>query len=325
MADKFNFLNAKTILITGGAGAIGSNLINFLSGYRCKLIVIDNLSSGFRENIPDKKNIIFYKDSILNDNILRIIFKEKISYVFHLAAQFANQNSIEHPRGDLLTNALGTLKLLEYSNKTKVKRFIFASSSCVYGSANGKMNEELVTKLETPYAISKLAAEEYVHFFHRYYGLRTTVVRYFNAYGPGDPPGKYRNVIPNFLLKAMRKESLTIMGTGQETRDFTYMDDIVRGTILILTSDMSIGQIYNIGTGRQTKIINLAKLINNITGNPSEIEFVPKREWDKIDRRVADISKSERDTGYKPTITLKDGLTMTWKWLKHKYGDKKWL
>ncbi len=319
MPDKFNILNGKNILVTGGAGAIGSNLVRFLSNYKCKIIVLDDLSSGFRENVPHKKNVIFYEDSILNDEILKRVFKHRVDYIFHLAAHFANQNSIEYPCEDLLTNALGTLKLLEYANRHSASRFVYASSSCVYGATNKKMSEDLITRLETPYAISKLTAEEYVHFYHRHYGMNITAVRYFNAYGPYDPPGKYRSVIPNFFLKALKRQPLPIMGTGQEIRDFTFMDDIVRGTVLTLTTDISIGQVYNIGTGIGTKVIDLAKTINNITGSPGDIKFILMRKWDNVKRRLADINKSKEHIGYKPSVSLEDGLRRTWEWFRGKY------
>lgn len=318
--DKFkNFFNKKSVLVTGGAGAIGSNIVRALANFDSRIIILDDLSSGFRVNVPKHGNIDFFKDSIVNDRILKAIFKKKIDYVIHLAAHFANQNSIEHPEKDLLVNALGTLKLLEYSRKS-VKRFIYSSSSCVYGNKDSKMNEEMVKKLETPYAISKLTGEEYVHFFHRYYGLNSTVVRYFNAYGPGDPPGKNRNVIPNFMLRAMHKQPLIITGTGKETRDFTFMDDVVAGTLSALSQEKAIGEVYNIGSGREEKIIDLANLINKITGNPAGIKFAEARKWDTIKKRSADISKSKSQLGYDPKIPLELGLTKTWEWFKVKYG-----
>lgn len=320
MNEKYKILNGKNILVTGGAGAIGGNLVNFLLAHGARVIVIDNLSAGFAGNLPSGKNVVFYKDTILDEAVLKKVFRGKIDYIFHLAAHFANQNSIDHPCEDLLTNAFGTLKLLEHGRKHSVKRFIYASSSCVYGSTDKKMSEDLITKLETPYAISKLTGEEYVHFYHRYYEMKTTVVRYFNAYGPGDPPGRYRNVIPNFFMLALHGKPLVITGTGYETRDFTFMDDVVRGTVLTATSDTSIGHIYNIGSGKATEILHLAKLINKITGNKGGIKFAGLRKWDAIQRRVSDIRKSRTQLGYKPAVGLEEGLARTWAWFKERYG-----
>ncbi|MFA5142605.1 MAG: NAD-dependent epimerase/dehydratase family protein [Candidatus Omnitrophota bacterium] len=320
MDKRFRVLNGKTVLVTGGAGAIGGNLVKFLSAHGAKVVVIDDLSAGFADNLSLGRKVVFYEDTILNDEILKKVFKERIDYIFHLAAHFANQNSIDHPCEDLLTNALGTLKLLEYGRRHAVKRFIYASSSCVYGSTDKKMTEDLITRLETPYAVSKLTGEEYVHFYHRYYRMKATVVRYFNAYGPGDPPGRYRNVIPNFFMLAAKGKPLVITGTGRETRDFTFMDDVIRGTVLTVTTDASMGEIYNIGSGRETEILRLAKSINKITGSKAGIEFTALRKWDAIRKRVANIKKSRNQLGYEPVVGLEDGLARTWTWFKERYG-----
>jgi nucleoside-diphosphate-sugar epimerase len=321
---KVNFdkiLADKIVLVTGGAGAIGSNLVRALLAYRSKIIILDDLSSGDRRNIPQARQIIFKQASVLDDRALEETFHNKINYVFHLAAHFANQNSVEHPREDLLVNTLGTLKLLEYSRRVPLERFVYTSSSCVYGDGTKKkLTEDLVTKLETPYAISKLAGEEYVHFFSRHYELPATVVRYFNAYGAWDPPGKYRNVIPNFFLRAMRRQPLVITGTGDEKRDFTFMDDIVRGTLLTLATKQAIGHVYNIGSGRAVTIRRLAGLINEITANPAGVKFTPHRKWDTIKVRLASIDKSLKHTGYMPQVRLEDGLSRTWEWFRQRYG-----
>ncbi|MBU1913415.1 MAG: NAD-dependent epimerase/dehydratase family protein [Candidatus Omnitrophica bacterium] len=319
MKEMSDILNGKNVLVTGGAGAIGSNLVSFLENHRCHVIVIDDLSAGLKSNFPKSKNVRFYKGSILSDTILNKVFKGKIDYVFHLAAHFANQNSIDHPCEDMLTNALGTLKMLQYANGHKVKRFVYASSSCVYGSVNEVMSEDLIAKLETPYAISKLTGEEYVYFFRRHYDMNNTVVRYFNAYGPGDPPGKYRNVIPNFFMLALNKRPLVVTGTGEETRDFTYMDDVVKGTVQVLGSDITIGNTYNIGSGKEVRIIDLANLINKITKNPAGVQFASMRSWDGIKRRLSDISKSRLHIGYEPKVAIEDGLELTWRWFKERY------
>lgn len=313
----------KVIIVTGGAGAIGGNLVKTLARAKNKLIVIDDLSSGNRENCPKQDNIFFYKGSILDDKLLERIFlrsRQKIDVVFHLAAHFANQNSVEHPQEDLLTNGLGTLKLLEFSRKAKVNKFIYASSSCVYGGNKFDFKKDLFFKLDTPYAISKLCGEEYVHFYHNFYKLRAVILRYFNAFGVGDPPGKYRNAIPNFMYMALRNKPLIITGTGEETRDFTYMDDIVRGTILAAQAERAIGQAFDIGTARETKIRYVAELINKISRNKAGIEFVKRRRWDKVVRRVANIDKSKRILKYSPRVTFEEGLERTFAWFKTKYS-----
>ncbi len=318
MEEINNYYNDKTVLITGGAGAIGSNLSKKLIENCQKLIIIDDLSSGYLVNIPKSDKVIFIKDSILNGKALEKAFSHNIDIVFHLAAHFANQNSVVHPEEDLLVNGLGTLKVLEFSHKFNVKKFIYSSSSCVYGNKAGLMSEESSEyRLDTPYAITKLLGERYVTFFHKHHKLNTIILRYFNSYGAGEFPGEYRNVIPNFLWLAMNKKYLPITGTGEETRDFTYVGDTVMLTLLAGEKDGAIGEIINIGSGKEVKVIDLANKINDITGNKAGIKFVEKRNWDSIKKRCASIEKARNILGYEPSsINLETGLKEAFEWLK---------
>lgn len=292
-------LDGKNILITGGAGAIGGALAFRLAKISDKVMVLDDLSSGHRSNVPD--NVEFIKGSILDDGILSSVFGKGI-IVFHLAACFANQNSIDHPVKDLAVNGLGTVKLLEYAVKYKADKFIYASSSCVEG-------------LKTPYALSKKVGEDYVFLYNKQYSLDTTILRYYNSYGPGDRPGKYRSVIPNFLHCALKGKDITITGHGTETRDFTYVEDVVDGTVLACLDDTG-GRLFNIGSGIQTKIIDLACMIKDITKSSSNIVFTSRRDWDTVICREADISQTRKRLSYQPKISLCDGLQKTANWLK---------
>lgn len=315
-------MDKKIIVVTGGAGAIGGNLVKNLLGAGRRVAVIDNLSSGSRDNCPGHKNLLFCKGSILNDKLLERIFLRsgrKIEAVFHLAAHFANQNSVEHPQADFLTNILGTLKLLEFSKRVDADRFVYASSSCVYGNTALDLKEDLIFDLETPYAISKLCGEQYAHFYRSFHNLKIVILRYFNAYGPGDPPGEYRNVIPNFMFLALKGKPLVITGTGEETRDFTYMDDIVRGTILATRTDKAFGETFNIGSGREIKIKYVAELINKFSRNKAGIKFVQRRKWDAIKRRVANIEKSKKILRYSPAVSFEEGMERTFRWFKQRY------
>lgn len=307
----------NTVLVTGGAGAIGSSLVKALCQSKQKVIVIDDLSSGYLENLPQSTNLEFINASILDLNALNLIFREKIDAVFHLAANFANQNSVDFPEKDLKTNGLGTLRLLEYSLKNKVKRFIYSSSSCVYGNRNEKLSEKCQEySLDTPYAITKLLGERYVNYFYEHHKLPTVIIRYFNTYGPGEFPGKYRNVIPNFFHRAMQKQPLIITGTGEETRDFNFTADSVNGTLLAAESENAVGKTYNLACGVQTTIIDLARMIHEITQNSTPIEFQGKRSWDSVDKRWADISLAKKDLSYEPATKLREGLKITYQWLK---------
>lgn len=252
---------------------------------------------------------------ILDAHILDRAFRGGVDTVFHLASLFANQNSVDHPERDLLVNGLGTLRVLERSREVGVRRFVFTSSSCVYGRKEGACREDnLIFHPETPYAVTKLLGERYTAFYQEFHHVPTVIVRYFNVYGPGEWPGKYRNVIPNFFALALRNEALLVMGDGTETRDFTFVSDAVSGTIAAAVSKAAIGRVYNIGSGVETTILTLAEHINRISGNSGGIVFGPPRRWDGITRRCADISRAVADLNYRPKVFLAEGLAETYRW-----------
>ena len=308
----------KRILVTGGAGAIGSHLVLSLIASGHKVTVLDDLSSGHKELLPETSDFLY--GSITDDAILEAAFDRRPDIVFHLAALFANQQSVDRPQLDLEVNGLGTLKLLEKCEKFKVERFIFTSSSCVYGHQEKNLHEEdKLQDLDTPYAATKLLGEHYAKIWSQKKEFSVKVVRIFNSYGPNEFPGKYRNVIPNFIEKALRGESLTILGEGTETRDFTYVSDVVNGLLLASTiTDDDFG-IYNIGSGIGTKILDLANQINVITGNQAPLTFAPRRNWDHILHRVSDISLAKEKLNFSPTVSLSDGLKQTFDWFKSKH------
>jgi len=308
----------KTILVTGGAGAIGSNLVKELLNMGIKkVVVVDNLSSGFRKNLPKNSRLIFIKGDIVNDKDLTKCFKQGPEAVFHLAASFANERSVKDPVHDLMTNIAGTVKLLNGSVRHKVKKFIYFSSSCVYGDKNKPLKEkDLDLCPHTPYAISKLAGEYYVKFYCEFHSLPVVILRIFNSFGPGEYPGKFRNVIPNFFERAINNQSLIITGTGKEMRTFTYVKDIVRGTILAALKEKAVDKIINLGTDRETTILELANLINQITDNRAEIKFKQKRAWDKIKRRKPDTKLAKEILEFYPKVSLKEGLERTYQWFR---------
>lgn len=319
MDDYLREYKGKTVLVTGGAGCIGSNLTRALIGAKAaRIIVLDDLSSAERWNVPVSPSVVFIKGSILDEEVLKRAFSCKLDFVFHLAAHFANQNSVDNPETDLLVNGLGTLKVLEYSNLAKVGRVVFASSGCsVYGSqAPLPLKEDFVSvHLDTPYQITKLLGELYCNFFHNYYGLPVAIARYFNVYGPGEIPGAYRNVIPNFIWWALHKKPLPITGTGEETRDFTFVDNIVDGTLRLGVVPEAVGDAFNLASERETRVIDLANMINELTGNARGVEFIPRRDWDKITRRRASIEKAKRVLGYNPRTSMKNGVKKVYDWI----------
>jgi len=317
--DVLNCYANKRILITGGAGCIGSNLVRtLLQADPEKIVVVDDLSAAYEWNLPKDDKVVFTCGSILDEEKMKKAFGFKPHYVFHLAAHFANQNSVDHPETDLLVNSLGTLKVLEYSSLVGVERFIFASSGCsVYGSqAPLPLKEDFVSlHLDTPYQINKLVGELYCNYVYDYYKLPVAIARYFNVYGPGEVPGKYRNVIPNFIWWALRKQPLPITGTGEETRDFTFVEDIVDGTLRIGVIKEAVGKAINLASETETRVIDLANWINELTGNKAGINITPRRDWDKVVKRRASIEKAKKILGYKPNTNIKTGLKKTYEWI----------
>ena len=306
-------MEKQNILITGGAGAIGSNLSRRL----CKknsIVVVDDLSEGFEMNLRDiLGNIDYLKGDILDPQILRELGKREFDYVFHLAAAFANEKSVQNPEYDASVNIMGSIGLLNLFKGTGIKRFVYAASSSSYGACEYAV-EDMPPNPSTPYAFSKYAGEWYALEFNKLYGMKTTSVRYFNSYGPGERPGEYRNVVPNFFSLAMDGKPLPIKGTGEETRSFTYISDALEGTILAAAREEAIGEAFNIASGEETKVITLAEKINEICNNPAGVEYLEKRSWDEVGKRSASIEKAKKILGYAPRVNLDEGLKKTHEW-----------
>jgi nucleoside-diphosphate-sugar epimerase len=323
MEDFYASYKGKVVLVTGGAGAIGSNLTNELAiaGAKC-VIVLDDFSSSNKWNIPDQPNVMLVEGDVSDEIILKRIFFEKPTIVFHLAAFFANQNSIDYPDRDINTNGIGTLKLLQYSTMAGVERFVYASSGCsIYGSeAPLPLKEDFISmNLSTPYQITKMLGELYCNFFFNHYGTPVVKARFFNSYGPGEVPGQYRNVIPNFIYWALKGQTLPITGTGEETRDFTYVQDLVDGLLRSGYYKQAIGEQFNLASSVETKIIDLANMINGLTGNKAGIKYSSRRKWDKKSRLWASVERAFKIIGYTPKTNFEEGLKATVGWFKNKW------
>jgi UDP-glucose 4-epimerase len=317
MKNYMERYEGQVVLVTGGAGAIGSNLTGALAKAGAQVIVLDDLSSAERWNVPSLPGVMFVEGDILDEVKLKRVFFERPSIVYHLAAFFANQNSVDHPERDLTVNGMGTLRLLEYSVFTGVERFVYASSGCsIYGSsAPLPLREEFMSMhLGTPYQITKMLGELYCNFFRNHYGFKVVKPRFFNSYGPGEVPGQYRNVIPNFIYWAMKGKPLPITGTGEETRDFTYVGDIVDGLLRAATMESAIGQEFNLASGAETRIVDLATMINEATGNKAGITFAQRRRWDTKSRLLAAIDRARELIGYSPSTPFEEGLQLTVQW-----------
>lgn len=327
MDEVHESFEGKNVLVTGGVGAIGVNLVRKLNELDTKrIIILDDLSSSYEWNIPKGDKIQLIKGDILDDEKLNWAFRSKPDIVFHLAAHFANQNSVDNPETDLMVNGMGTLKVLQYSDLVGVERFVYASSGCgIYGSDSKMPFEEhdVSMKLYTPYQVTKMLGELYSNYFHNLYELPIVNARFFNSFGPGEVPGKYRNVIPNFFYWAMNNIPLPITGTGEETRDFTYVSDIVEGLLAMAYYKEAVGEALNLGAGREVMIKDLARWINELTDNDAGIIFKERRSWDKKNRLLSSIDKARRVLKYEPKIDFRQGLVHTHQWFKENWENIK--
>lgn len=307
----------RNVLVTGGAGAIGSRLVRRLLQEEVEtLVVVDDLSSGYEWLLPDDKRVRFIRQDVATLAESGPTLKQPV--VFHLAAFFANQNSVDHPLDDIRTNGIGTLATLLWARQNQAQRLVYASAGCSIAGhgLSEPIREDMPVSLhlDTPYQITKALGEFYCNYFNP--EVSTVRTRFFNSYGPGEVPGHYRNVIPNFIWKALHNEPLTITGTGEETRDFIFVEDLVEGLVLAAKTPAAAGNSFNLGTGVQTRIIDLAKKVVELCESKSEIRFAPRRPWDKSLHREADISRARQELGFAPAVKLDEGLLRTVLWFR---------
>jgi len=310
------------VLVTGGAGFIGSHLVDRLLKNDFEVHVIDDLSTGKLKNIAHhqgKENFHFIKGDIQDLDLVKKIVKD-LDAVFHEAALVSVPRSVENPVHTNEINVTGTLNLLKACADSGVKRFIHASSSSVYGETETLPNrEDLNPQPISPYAVSKLAAESYVRVFYEVYGLETVCLRYFNVYGPRQTYGPYSGVITIFINHLLSDQPPNVFGDGEQTRDFTNVQDTVESNMLALKRKSAVGQVFNIATGVATTINQLAEMLQEIMGRTNlKVVYTSPRPGD-IRHSYADISKAKRILGYEPKISLREGLTqlVEW-WSKHK-------
>lgn len=318
MDDYQTFYKGKKVLITGGAGAIGSNLTRAMAELKAHTVIVyDDLSAAYEWNIPSLPNVLFVRGSVTDEAALKRVFAIKPDIVYHLAAFFANQNSVDYPQRDLMINGLGTLLVYQYAQMCGTGRIVYASSGCsIYGSqAPLPLKEEFMSMhLTTPYQITKMLGELYANFFNHHYGLPIVKTRFFNSYGPGEVPGQYRNVIPNFIYRAMLGLPLPFTGQGDETRDFTYVTDIVDALLRAGYYEQAIGMEMNIASGNETNILGMAQRINELTGNKAGILKTESRIWDTKKRLLACVDRARELLGYEPKTEFEEGLNFTIKW-----------
>lgn len=299
------------VLVTGGAGFIGSHLVEELVAKGHQVTVLDNLTTGKQENLASVKDkITFIKGDISDVNLLKKAFAKQ-EYVFHLAAIASVPFSVEHPLETHEINTTGTLKVLIAARDAKVKRVIYSSSAAVYGDEPSLPKKETSPlKPQTPYALTKLTGEQYTIMFSALYGIETVALRYFNVYGPRqDPKSPYSGVITKFITALKNKTSPTIFGTGIQTRDFVYVKDVVQANIKAMTAN-SAGKVFNIASGVQVSIREMLEHLNEILGTKISPKMAPKQPGDIL-HSVADISEAKKSLNFSPTTTFHEGLEWT--------------
>ncbi len=321
-----------SVLVVGGAGFVGSNLVlKLLENQFEHITVIDNLISSESFNIPRDKRVTFIQGSITNDDILSQVI-DHFQYIFHLATYHGNQSSIHDPLADHENNTLTTLKLFNHIKDFKnIKKVVYSSAGCSvaekkFGHVEATTEDDPI-KLEqdSPYSISKIIGEFYSVYFHRQHKLPTVRARFQNVYGPreilgagiwrGTPATVWRNVTPTFIYKAINQLPLPVENNGIATRDFIYVDDIAQGLLQCALNGQP-GQVYNLASGRETSIFQLAQTINQLTQNKTPIQFLPPRPWDHSGNRFGSTLKSQTQLHFNAQVTLEEGLKRTIQWTK---------
>lgn len=318
-------LSQYSFAITGGAGFIGSHLLEYLLSHQAaRIVVLDDLSSGSMENLKQAqayKGFEFVQGSICDSNACERAFKG-IDFVMHQAALCSVPRSLANPLATNEINVSGFLTMLLAAKNTGVKRLVYASSSSVYGDSKKlpKSESDPVSPL-SPYAVSKYTNELYASVFHRNYGMNLIGLRYFNIFGPRQSPGgPYAAAIPLFASALLEKKTPVIFGDGNQTRDFTFVENVVQANIKALFSPAEAnGQVFNIACGERTSINQLFKMLAKSAGTKTEPEYKPHRVGDVKDS-TADISKAKTILGYIPEIDFSKGIETTWNWFKENYN-----
>ena len=331
MSD-YEKINGARAFVTGGAGFVGSNLVKRLLALGAsKVLVIDNLLSAERENLPNDERITFVQGSAADPATLANL-EDAYDYGFHLVTYHGNQSSIADPVKDHDNNTLPTLMLCEHIRDFKqLRKIVYSSAGCTvakktYDDAVATTEEAPVSLyLDSPYQLSKMFGEFYFNYYFRQYGLPVVKARFQNVYGPGEvlgagewrgtPATVWRNVTPTFVYRALKGMPLTVENGGIATRDFIYVDDIVNGLILCALNGEP-GDVYNLASGVETSILELANMILALTDGEGGIAYMPEREWDHSGKRFGSTGKSFEKLGFRAETEIHDGLSKTVEWTR---------
>ena len=329
---KSENFEGKCILVVGGAGFVGSNLVHLiLEENPKKILVVDNLLSSDESNVPSDNRVSFIFGSITDDKILSSI-PDDIDYAFHLACFHGNQSSIADPFADHENNTFTSLKLFDRLKDLKnLKKLVYAAAACAvaektYDKPSATTEEQPVSLYhDSPYSISKIIGELYGNYFYQQHKLPFVKARFSNVYGPREILGAgrwrgtvhtiWRNVTPTFIWRSLNGDALPLDNGGNASRDFIFVEDMARGLMACALKGEE-GGVYNIATGKETSILDLANLINEFTNNKTSIDLKPAREWDRSGKRFASTEKSKNDLGFSAKINIREGIKRTVEWTK---------
>ena len=329
--ESENF-KGKRVLVVGGAGFVGSNLVHLILEENPKeILIVDNLLSSDVSNIPSDRRVNFIFGSITDDKILSTI-PDDLDYAFHLACFHGNQSSIEDPFADHDNNTFTSLKLFDrLKDIKKLKKVVYAAAACAvaektYDKPKATTEEQPVTLYQdSPYSISKIIGELYGNYYFQQHKLPFVKARFSNVYGPREILGAgqwrgtihtvWRNVTPTFIWRSLNGEALPLDNGGNASRDFIFVEDMARGLMACALKGDS-GEVYNLATGKETSILELANIINEFTGNKASLDLKPAREWDRSGKRFASTDKAKKELGFQSNVDIRQGLKKTVEWTK---------
>lgn len=329
-------IDGCSVLVTGGAGFVGSNLVHWLLAQGAGSIhVVDNLLSAERVNVPADARVRFTEASVADAATVAAL-SDDYDYIFHLCTYHGNQSSIHDPLADHEHNQLTTLRLFERVKGFKqLRKLVYAAAGCAvadktFAPASATVEDAPVSlRMDSPYSISKIVGEMYAAYYHDRHGLPVVRARFQNVYGPreilgagrwrGTPATVWRNVTPTFIYKALHRQSLPLEGGGESTRDFIFVEDIVRG-LWACAERGEAGDVYNLASGVETSIGDLAAAINRLTGNDADVTRLPRRGWDRSGRRFGSTAKSREKLGFEASVALDAGLRATIEWTRQHLG-----